>query len=442
MRNLLRCWAVVLVVLVISRVGFGQAPKESDLDLVSRYVDQTVIGIVRIDISRVDTDAVVNDIARTMSDMLREKDPASLGASDQQFKDSRESAKKWREKFAAAGGRELFIVVFFNPAADPPFLGIVPTTDDAKKPELVELVKQLSMGGSVREAEGAVIAGPEVLLEGKPLAEPERREEIERELTRRSDAPIQLSLIPSEFVRRAIAENVPELPAEIGGGPSSVLTKGLVSGYGSLALAPNWSLRIVLQSESEEAARALAETLTKGVAHSSQMAGPVVGAELVKALTPRAEGSTVVITMGNERITALKKSLMPAMMAARKAARRMVVASHMRNAVTGSMVYAQDHNDQWPKDLATLVKEGVLTEDMLVNPDRPEMKPGYTYIRPDVELLKKSNWSDHMVVYEAYKEWPKEGVWVAFADGHVHIVTEESEMKRLIEYAMKHKAKD
>jgi hypothetical protein len=178
------------------------------------------------------------------------------------------------------------------------------------------------------------------------------------------------------------------------------------------------------------------------VQHSSERAGTELGPELAKALTPRAEGNLVIITIGSERMASLQKALMPSMLAARKAARRMVAASHMRNCITGCLFYAQDHNDQWPKDLETLVRQGTLTQEMLVNPDRPEMNPAYAYIRPDSEALTKMNISELVVVHETFKEWPKDGVWAAFADGHVHIVTDEAEMKKLLDHATKHRAKE
>lgn len=442
MKNVVACIVVVLM-LIGARGALGQATKDADLDLVAKYVDQTAVGVIHVDLARLDTDAVMNDIAHTLSDFQREKDPNSLGVADEQLKRAKEDARAWRERFGAAGGRDLYLVVMFNPAVDPPIIGIVPTGPEAKSGELIELLKELPapLGGGGRAVEGAILTGPESLTAGMPLEEPTRREEIVRELKRAGDAPVQLALIPADFVRRAIAENVTELPAELGGGPSTVLTQGVVSGSGSISVAPSWSLKLVLQSESEEAAQALATNLKKGTDTISERAGPDLGPELAKALTPRAEGSTVVIAIGNERIATLKRLMVPALLEARRAARRAVTASNMRQGVTGCWVYAQDHKDQWPEDLQTLVKEGIVQESMLHNPDRPEMVPAFEYIRPDSAALQKSDYGRLIVIYERYDKWPEKGIWVDFADGHLELVRDEAQFRKLLEYANKNKAK-
>jgi hypothetical protein len=436
---------LVVALLVVSAAGraLAQAPRASDLDLVARYTNESAVGVIRINMQRIDTDAVINDLARTFSDALREKDPALLGTTDADFQKARESAHEWRKKFEAAGGREVYIIVAFNPAVDSPLIGIVPTEEGAKASELIELMKDfpVPVGRYGRAAEGAVVTGPGALTTGMPLSEPTRRGEIDRELKRAGDAPIQLALIPADFVRRAIEENVATLPDELGGGPSTVLTKGVVSGSGSISLAPEWSARIVLQSESEAAAAALAAAIKKGVETLTLRAGPELGPELAKALTPRAEGSVVVVALGEERIASLKKALVPSLMQARKAAKRAVTASNMRQGIVGCLTYAQDHNDEWPKDLQTLVAEGDIQEAQLHNPQRPELYPAFEYIRPDSAVLQKSEWQRHMVIYEKFDAWPEQGIWAGFADGHLEIVQDEAKFKELLEFAKKNAAK-
>lgn len=434
---------VMLVLMALSLDARAQAPRPADVELVARFVDQTSVAVVRIDIGRLDTDAVLNDVARTLSDELREKNPAELGVADEGIKKARDEAKAWREKFAAAGGRELYLVLSFNPAADPPLIGIAPTGSNAKADELIALLRELPepLGRNARAIEGAIIFGPEALLDGKPLAEAERLEEVTRTLKRAGDAPVLVSLIPAEFIRRAIAENMAELPAELGGGPTTVLTKGVVAGWGSLSVAPSWSFKMVAESESEEAAQQLAATLTKAIENATSATPPELGAELRKLLAPRAEGNLVVIAMGNERFASLKKLLVPSMLQARKAARRVVVATNMRQAVMGCFIHAQDHNDQWPKDLQSLVRDGTLPAAMLTSPDRPDLAEAFAYIPPDMGEMHKENPSELVVMYEKYDQWPEQGVWAAYADGHVQLVLDEKQLKVSIDYAVKRQAK-
>lgn len=70
--------------------------------------------------------------------------------------------------------------------------------------------------------------------------------------------PIQVLVLPPDYVRRTIVELMPQLPRELGGGPSTVLTDGVV--WMAIGLDPaQVHAEIIVQSTSEEAARRFAE---------------------------------------------------------------------------------------------------------------------------------------------------------------------------------------
>ncbi len=69
-------------------------------------------------------------------------------------------------------------------------------------------------------------------------------------------------MLPPDYVRRTVVELMPELPRQLGGGSSDVLTEGLV--WAAAGLDPaRLRVELIVQSASEEAAARLAAHLPK-----------------------------------------------------------------------------------------------------------------------------------------------------------------------------------
>ncbi len=112
---------------------------------------------------------------------------------------------------------------------------------------------------------------------------------------------VQLLIVPPDHVWRTVNELSPELPRHLGGGPSSVLTEGIQ--WASIGLDPKrFHVEIVIQSASDEAARALAAHLPamlrsvhkEAVPIHSQISGNLAKL-LIGSLKPQVEGSQVKI---------------------------------------------------------------------------------------------------------------------------------------------------
>lgn len=91
---------------------------------------------------------------------------------------------------------------------------------------------------------------------------PTPRKELQPALDAVADFPVQVLLLPPDFVRRTMVELEPTLPPVLGGGPSSVLTDGVL--WAALGIDPAKSrVELVVQSASERAARELSAYLPK-----------------------------------------------------------------------------------------------------------------------------------------------------------------------------------
>ena len=67
---------------------------------------------------------------------------------------------------------------------------------------------------------------------------------------------------------------------------------------------------------------------------------------------------------------------------------------------------------------------------MLTNPRDRQRKPAYVYLKPLTEFARAGR--DHVVVYEAHEAWPAGGINVGFADGHVELIADQAQFKRLL----------
>ncbi len=95
--------------------------------------------------------------------------------------------------------------------------------------------------------------------------------------------------------------------------------------------------------------------------------------------------------------------------------------------------FASDNDDQFPDDLADIVRAGIITEKVLnkvlAAPDNPNGPPVIRYRKPNKD---DKNRSTEVMLYEIYDQWPEDGVVVCFADGHTEIIPDIIRFEELI----------
>ena len=106
-------------------------------------------------------------------------------------------------------------------------------------------------------------------------------------------------------------------------------------------------------------------------------------------------------------------------------------ASNIRQVLQACMMYSNDHKGQWPDDLKALdnyFRGPAQAQQVLTNPARPDMKPAYVYLKPQLPVAEPPN---TIVVYESHTDFGP-GVNVGFADGHVEFVNNKERFDTLI----------
>lgn len=430
--------AWLLAILVSGLVATSRNAAGQDTGAMAPYVSDSAIAVMRVDLARLDVAALLTDMEQSLDKLRVDAAPKALEKLRVDLNDLRTNIGKARESLVAAGARELYMTLLFKFGGEPPIVVAVTTGPGANVEELGRMmVKNVIGTGRAVSITGknVVAAGSPAMLEGLPLKDPKRGDELARALA--GDAPIQLAFIPSELVRKAFVELIPELPPQLGGGTSDVLAEGAMWGSIAITPVPGGSIRVVLHSASPRAADSLAELIRKTMGNAAEDPARLKNipgiSEIMRLLAPKAVGDRVEVTVAGADFDALKNLMLPVGIRTAKVSLEMERAIRIRTLLQECYVYAQSHKDEFPPDLETLVKggDGYLQLAMLrKDASDPKSEPAFVYLKVPPEQQFQSSL---VVIYEHYTTWPKEGIWVGFADSHVDRIADEATFKKLLE---------
>jgi len=432
--------SVAVMLMVGARLAMAQANPLAQM--VAPYVDDQTLGVLHVDLSRLDIDAteklLLDAIQATKLDAV-DKDDVKTG-----LRQGLPEIRRWVAEFRKAGGRHVFIVMRFGDLHRSPGLVIAPLEQGGDAKAISALLfsgktdgPQNSPPDTSAFAYATEVVGTTVLMGTRDIVaraktiKPVARPHLTDALAAAGDTTFQAILMPTEESRKVMEDAGPDLPPELGGGPVMGITRGFVWGAASVNSAPKASLTIIFQSQDADSAKALLAVLTKATEFLSRNVGINVQpfANVLSMLLPKQEGNRLVTAMDQQQIVAAIDALMPAVVEARSAARRMVSASNIRQILMACIMYTQEHKGQWPDDLQTTTKAVKLPDAVLRNPQQPQAKTPYVYLKPAMPMVASAN---TIVIHES-TEGARKGVNVGFGDGHVEFMTLESFQKRLEE---------
>lgn len=301
----------------------AQVRASDETKAIAPLVDAETAAVVHVDVSRVSIDAI--------ADFVVQRVPATKPPLAQ----ARQEAARRLEAFRRAGGKDVYVVVSFRTPG--PLSGVLlGFALDAGADE-----KALRRSIGVPETAGRRV-GDLLVLGLTPWTviperfEPADRPELREAFAAVSGSALQAVLIPPSSARRVIEELVPQLPPQVGGGPSTVLTRGLRWAALGLDLPPRLAARLVVQSPDAQAAAALRarwQTLMQWAGGEPAVRQFVVHPETTAALlVPRVEGDRLVLAFEqNSPIVAeTLASVLHALESARAKARQTMSQSNLR----------------------------------------------------------------------------------------------------------------
>jgi hypothetical protein len=306
-RSVLQDCAIVAALgcLFTASAALAQAPSASAVDAanVEPFVSETTILIVKVDADRIDLPDL-DQATKAMS-------PDAGVATRQALTVLRASVERLR---SLAGDHPVYATVGLpiSPSRWPVFVfarGLSPS----QAAQVTESMQQAFKTKTFTHDDYLIASPVNRPDTADPLADfpAVPREGIQDAFQSVQGYPVQILLIPPAYARRTIQELSPELPPQLGGGPSRVLTEGV--GWAALGVDPQ-QLRgtLVLQSSSDTAAADLADHLPKMLRAAYEAASPIheqIPDELFQALLawlePRVDGDRVTLQLdGLEKTSA------------------------------------------------------------------------------------------------------------------------------------------
>jgi hypothetical protein len=428
----LRKVLLLFVAMLLVRATHARAAEADATDVaaaVAPFVDGQTILVARLEVAAVDFGAVEAWV----------KQAAGPGGAEGMHLDDLHAGigrlAAAQADFRKAGGKALYVVLSFGETPGGLAFVVVPIENGA---DAGGIAKVLDAWSPDPGAHAKTVGKSVVLPFGDALARlehftPTPRPELAKAFAQAGDAPLVAAIIPSEQVRKVVEAIAPRLPREAGGGPVTVLTRGLMSGSVAVRLPPGAGVRVVVDSQDEDAANAFAGLIRLGML-AGRNQSPRESADLfgllARAVSPKVEGERVVLTLDDKALAAQVRQLHGPALQATRASARMRSANNIRQLLLGCIVFADDHKGEFPDTLEQAMRGVEAPPAVLVNPSAPTHKPGYVYVKPPpIKDLK--NASGRLVVYEGFDKWDA-GVTAGFADGHTEFIQDEAIFVKLL----------
>ncbi len=410
--------------------------------MVAPFLDDQTFAVAHVDLQRLDLAPVRQQVAGLLATQPAEPNGATAML---------DRLERLAEAMRGAGATDVFYVMSIADMPGPGF-AVVPLREGADERAIRWLLltadpdapatgpaegptSRPGVGMQVRRIRGALVLAVPETLERLEALEPVDRPELAEALAAVEGQAARIALIPPDDARRVLEATMPQLPPQLGGGPVTVLTRGLQWAAGGVGTEGGLHARAVAQATDAEAAKALdafVEHWMAGLARMAAEGGLANAAEIAALLDPQVEGDQLRLDLPAGQVARMAELLAPSLREARAEAERAVTMSHMKQLGHALHGYAIDHDDTLPPDLQTLVDRGLFSPDLLQG---PEGRPRYVYVQPGRAMRTVTDAQRQILAYEAFDEWG-EGINVLFIDGHVEHVAERARFERLLKESL------
>jgi hypothetical protein len=211
------------------------------------------------------------------------------------------------EGLRAAGVTDVYAVVSVAGPLEPNnfLFFVVPLSGQVNESDVTQIIRQALPDGSLQldRIGGALVIGLADTLARLRDVTPDERPELAVAFAALEGTAVQAVLLPPKHTRRVIEEIMPELPEALGGGPSSILTNGILWAAAGADLSPKLSFSAVIQSREQDSAKNLLVKwgdLRKRLVQAENVTREIPNFErLLDLLTPQVRDSRLIL-QGNE----------------------------------------------------------------------------------------------------------------------------------------------
>lgn len=283
----------------------ASAAEDTPATTIAPFVDNQTVVIVRVQVDKVKMEA--------LTEWLNRFAPPGLPL---------EPVQLWLDAFTKAKIKEVFAAMSLSDPLGQPF-AVIPLGKGTEVEALKPALDTLPSAVTTEVRNGFMLIGSPRVLKRVRDAGGRPRAEVGEAFAAAEGSALQVVGLLPPLVRRSLRELMPRLPQEIGGDSFEVLDKGMRWAALAVDFPPRASLRLTIQSENAEAAKALADLLKRGIdllaKNYKADADFEAVAPLLPLLTPKTDGARVVVRIEQEQ---LAKLVAPAVGKVRLAAMR------------------------------------------------------------------------------------------------------------------------
>jgi prepilin-type processing-associated H-X9-DG protein len=415
--------------------AWGQATSLSQF--LAPCIDPQTFAVIRIDLSRVDVDALF-DLAAQASAKYINLD--QLDALKNKSGGPRQAMQQRIDEFKAAGGKTIYLV--WSTADLPGFLTAIPAAgaNPTGLKDWVDAVMQDLRHGQGQLAEvrkqDFLLFGAPTLVQRWEKTSPVVQPLLDKAAEAAQDAAFQLLLVPNQDFRAIFGAMLPTLAEKGIQVDGNVVANGLEWATLAVDLPPESAIRMHVQAAGAESAAALGRLVgaflqQAGQIQSLRQVCPNIDASLA-LLTPAPQGNAASVSLDDKQCTRLAADFIaPAVVKLRQEAARLTCGANLSGLGKAMLIYANDYNDDLPPNLEILTKTvEVLPQMLRCGGKAGEPDAGVPYIYRGIDLRNTSANPDLITIYCRRDHCG--GRNVLFLDTHVEWVTEE-QFKKLIE---------
>ena len=402
--SILACLALLL----------AAVPAQADDAAVTPFIGDTTVAVVRLDAKQVDLDALKAWHNRIYQETFgKQPTPENAGLTTMLpvVRQAIDAMKK-------VGGGVAYVVFNLDMHGASSVL-VIPVTTGTDTTDLSTLL--LKHGGPAADPtletatiSHALVYGPMAAVEQMKVAQPTTRPEMMAALAAAPGAPVNIAFAPPaalKILAMAASGRAQGFMATLLGPVLQNMDWLSISA----TLPPNESLNLTLEARDAQAAQTIAGSFQPLI---DQLAKNADATPMAKLLTPVQKGSALTVDIPTE---AMEKIVIPMV---EKEIKRVVVVrleaqsmNNMRQLLLGCVMYSNEHHDQWPDKLDDISSSVPNLNQLMDNPARPGVKPGYIYVKPSAAAAQAPD--QVIVLYEPIDG--KQFVAVGYEDGHAQL---------------------
>jgi hypothetical protein len=413
----------LIIMLAFVLRSFTFAAENPAAKQLASFADDQTIGIVHLDVDRLDVDALQKKLQELSAQLAPEEQQQatlmlSLGMP---------VIKSGQEAFKKAGGHHVYFVFTMSDTLGSPGFAFVPLEAGADAKAIGNLLfsgrpdgpnslgpNQTGWPEVAQEVSGAVVLGSRAMIKSLSERKATTPANLEAAFASAGDSAIQIIALLPDDARKVIDSLWPTLPPELGSQPTAPLTSGFSHAALAINLPPKVSIKLTIQAKDVKSAGALGDLIQDTLDAASKNARArrqvaVIG-DILPAFTPKIENDRLVLALDDATTNKVLEQMVSLMQKGRARAANMEAINVVRQIVLGGFMYANDHQGDWPQKIDDLTPTYV-KQDLL-------QSGTFIYLRPNKQAKNTQN----VVVLHQKDDGKKQQIAVGFLDGHAELV--------------------